>query len=293
MITANRVKALSLSICAFPMMILHGQLKEEFTPQDRLHLLKMATFGPTAQMVSDVNNSNSNIDVADEIEWLDYQLNHPSAYDDPNDEWLSHFQRVEQIATTLEPTVDFYQDYPNEDRKSQADGHRIFNRFAPGTSSYNIDAFQMSAWWDNALGNVDLNDKVGSDQLRQRMAYALSQLLVVSKAAFPLNGRTEGLAFYYDILAENAFGNYETLLQNVLRSPAMGVFLSSAMNQKASLAKNTRPDENLAREFMQLFTIGPGKSAYWLESISLSKLGPTWQKFRKLSALDGISSRKT
>jgi len=251
------LKALSLSICAFPMMILHGQLKEEFTPQDRLHLLKMATFGPTGQMVSDVNNTNSNIDVADEIEWLDYQLNHPSAYDDPDDDWLSHFQRVEQIATTLEPTVDFYQDYPNEDRKSQADGHRIFNRFAPGTSSYNIDAFQMSAWWDNALGNVDLNDKLGSDQLRQRMAYALSQLLVVSKAAFPLNGRTEGLAFYYDILAENAFGNYETLLQNVLRSPAMGVFLSSAMNQKASLAKNTRPDENLAREFMQLFTIGP------------------------------------
>ena len=251
------LKALSLSICAFPMMILHGQLKEEFTPQDRLHLLKMATFGPTGQMVSDVNNTNSNIDVADEIEWLDYQLNHPSAYDDPDDDWLSHFQRVEQIATTLEPTVDFYQDYPNEDRKSQADGHRIFNRFAPGTSSYNIDAFQMSAWWDNALGNVDLNDKVGSDQLRQRMAYALSQLLVVSKAAFPLNGRTEGLAYYYDILAENAFGNYETLLQNVLRSPAMGVFLSSAMNQKASLAKNTRPDENLAREFMQLFTIGP------------------------------------
>ena len=115
----------------------------------------------------------------------------------------------------------------------------------------------MSAWWDNALGNVDLNDKVGSDQLRQRMAYAMSQLLVVSSTIFPLYGRTEGLAFYYDILAENAFGNYETLLQNVLRSPAMGVFLSSAMNQKASLSKNTRPDENLAREFMQLFTIGP------------------------------------
>jgi uncharacterized protein (DUF1800 family) len=237
--------------------MLNGQLKEDFNLKDRLHLLKMATFGPTAQMVSDVNNTNSNIDVPDEIEWLDYQLNHPSAYDDSNDEWLSHFQRVEQIATTLEPTVDFYQDYPNEDRKSQADGHRIFNRFAPGTSSYNIDAFQMSAWWDNALGNVDLNSKVGSDQLRQRMAYAMSQLLVVSSTIFPLNGRTEGLAFYYDILAENAFGNYETLLQNVLRSPAMGVFLSSVMNQKASLSKNTRPDENLAREFMQLFTIGP------------------------------------
>ena len=129
--------------------------------------------------------------MADEVEWLDYQLNHPSAYDDPNDEWLSHFQRVEQIATTHEPTVDFYQDYPNEDQMSKADGHRIFNRYAPNTSSFKLDAFQMSAWWDNALGNSDLNDKVGSDQLRQRMAYALSQLLVVSKAVFPLNGRSE------------------------------------------------------------------------------------------------------
>ena len=244
-------------LCIFSSPNLFSQPKESFTLQDRHQLLKMATFGPSYQMVMEVNATASNDEVAYEIEWLDYQLNHPSAYDDPNDEWLTHFQRVEEIATTLEPTVDFYQDYPNEDRKSYADGHRIFNRFTPGTSKFNMDAFQMSAWWDNSLGNSDLNDKVGSDQLRQRMAYALSQLLVVSKAAFPLNGRTEGLACYYDLLAENAFGNYETLLQNVLRSPAMGVFLSSAMNQKASLSKNTRPDENLAREFMQLFTIGP------------------------------------
>ena len=236
---------------------LSGQIKETFSKQERNQLLRMATFGPTAQMVANVDEAFSDDKIVNEIEWLDQQLNHPSAYEDPHDNWLSHFQRVEQIATTLEPTVDFYQDYPNEDRKSQADGYMIFNRFAPGTSSFNMDAFQMSAWWDNVLGNQDLNIEVGSDQLRQRMAYALSQLLVVSKAAFPLNGRTEGLAWYYDILAENAFGNYEILLRKVLRSPAIGVFLSSAMNQKASLAKNIRPDENLAREFLQLFTIGP------------------------------------
>ena len=249
--------SLYFSAVVFPLCILNANSKENFSEQDRNQLLKMSTFGPTAQMVLDLNNSNVINKIADEIEWLDYQLKHPSAYEDPDDDWLSHFQRVEQIATTLEPTVDFYQDYPNEDLKSRADGYRIFNRFAPGTSSYNLDAFQMSAWWDNALGNSDLNSKVGSDQLRQRMAYALSQLLVVSSTIFPLNGRAEGLAYYYDILAENAFGNYETLLRYVLRSPAMGVFLSSVMNQKASLDKNTRPDENLAREFMQLFTIGP------------------------------------
>ena len=271
-----------------PLMILNGQIKDQFSIQDRNQLLKMATFGPTAQMVMEVNHSGLNEDIANGIEWLDNQLAHPSAYDDPDDDWLSHFQRVEQIAIILEPTVDFYQDYPNEERKSQADGYRIFNRFAPGTSSYNLDAFQMSAWWDNVLGNKDLNNRVGSDQLRQRMAYALSQLLVVSKAAFPLNGRTEGLAWYYDLLAENAFGNYEMLLRKVLRSPAMGVFLSSAMNQKASLSKNTRPDENLAREFLQLFTIGP----YMLELDGSKKIGQNGKSIPSYTQNDIIEMAK-
>ena len=279
---------LFLCISSLPLVILKAELKEQFSKQDRNQLLKMATFGPTAQMVLDVNLTDSNQEIADEIEWLDNQLAHPSAYDDPEDEWLTHFQRVEQIATTLEPTVDYYQDYPDEERKSKADGYRIFNRFAPGTSSYNLDAFQMSAWWDNVLGNKDLNSRVGSDQLRQRMAYALSQLLVVSKVAFPLNGRTEGLAWYYDLLAENAFGNYEMLLRKVLRSPAMGVFLSSAMNQKASLAKNTRPDENLAREFLQLFTIGP----YMLELDGSRKIGQNGKSIPSYSQNDIIEMAK-
>ena len=121
----SNFKSLKLLLTAVPLMVMNGQLKETFSPKDRNQLLKMATFGPTAEMVLDLNSSNANNDVADEVEWLDYQLNHPSAYDDPNDEWLSHFQRVEQIATTLEPTVDFYKDYPNEDQMSKADGHRI------------------------------------------------------------------------------------------------------------------------------------------------------------------------
>ena len=104
----SKFKLLLLSIFVCPLIMLKGQLQEDFSHKDRIHLLKMATFGPTAQMVLDVNNTNSNNDVSNEIEWLDDQLNHPSAYDDPNDEWLSHFQRVEEIATTLEPTVDFY-----------------------------------------------------------------------------------------------------------------------------------------------------------------------------------------
>ena len=236
-----------LYFATFICLSLNGELKESFSFSDRIQLLKMSTFGPTAQMLNDLNTSYSDDLVPDEIEWLEEQLNFPSAYDDPDDEWLTHFERTEQIATYLMPSVDFYEER-NED------GLKIFNRV---TRDGNIQTYQMAAWWENAIGNKVLNDSVGSDQLRQRIAYAFSQLLVVSRSASPLNARAEGLACYYDILCKNAFGNYESLLRQIVRSPAMGVFLSSAFNKKASLAANTRPDENLAREFLQLFTIGP------------------------------------
>ena len=228
--------------------VVKAELKESFSHQERIQLLKMATFGINAELLQDVNAMNSENTSSKEVAWLEGQLNSPSAYDDTKDNWLSHLQRVEAISFNSMPTTDFY------NLNGEWDKFKIFNRT---TADWIMHYYQMSAWWDNTLGNVNLSDKISSDQLRQRTAYAFSQLLVVSKSASPLERRAEGLAYYYDILAKNALGNYETLLQEVLRSPAMGVFLSSAFNKKASLANNTRPDENLAREFLQLFTIGP------------------------------------
>lgn len=80
--------------------------------------------------------------------------------------------------------------------------------------------------------------------------------MVVSKSTSPLDRRAEGLAFYYDLLANNAFGNYRTLLGEIARSPTMGIFLSHQGNRKANLIESTSPDENFARELIQLFTIG-------------------------------------
>lgn len=228
--------------------VLKAELKETFSYQERIQLLKMATFGINSKLLADINTTSPGNSAIKEISWLDRQLSSPSAYDDPNDDWLTHFQRLEQLSVKSMPTTDFY------NLKAKSDKMKIFNRT---TADWIMQHYQMSAWWDNALGNVNLSHDISSDQLRQRTAYAFSQLLVVSKSASPLERRAEGLAYYYDILAKNAFGNYENLLQEVLRSPAMGVFLSSAFNKKASLAENTRPDENLAREFLQLFTIGP------------------------------------
>jgi uncharacterized protein (DUF1800 family) len=95
----------------------------------------------------------------------------------------------------------------------------------------------------------------GNDQLRQRVAFALSQILVVSERS-ALGTFPTALTTYYDVLVRNAFGNYRTLLEEVTLNPGMGVYLSMLGNQKPDVARNIRPDENYARELMQLFTIG-------------------------------------
>lgn len=106
---------------------------------------------------------------------------------------------------------------------------------------------RYGAWMDIALH--------GEDQLRQRVAFALSQLFVVSDKS-QLDSEHLGIATYYDGLAEHAFGNYRDLLEFVTLSPVMGVYLNMLGNEKPNAANNIRPDENFAREVMQLFTIG-------------------------------------
>lgn len=111
---------------------------------------------------------------------------------------------------------------------------------------------RQSAWFKTVL--------TAPDQLRQRMAYALSQILVVSDITLADDNRTEPVAHYYDQLGNGAFGNFRALLETVTLSPMMGEYLSSLRNSKGTFdgAGNaiTTPDENYAREIMQLFTIG-------------------------------------
>lgn len=94
------------------------------------------------------------------------------------------------------------------------------------------------------------------DQLRQRVAFALSQILVVSRRDANLEEKPEGITNYYDMLVRHAFGNYGDLLLDTALHPAMGIYLSHAGNQKADPSIPRYPDENFAREIMQLFTIG-------------------------------------
>lgn len=103
------------------------------------------------------------------------------------------------------------------------------------------------AWWNNILKS--------DDHIRQRTAQALSQIFVISeKSNLQLSG--PGMADYYDLLYKGAFGNFRDLLKDVTLHPMMGFYLSHANNPKSDPANNIHPDENYAREIMQLFSIG-------------------------------------
>lgn len=95
----------------------------------------------------------------------------------------------------------------------------------------------------------------GRDALRQRMVLALSEICVVSVLGVETSWRQFAIANYLDILERNAFGNYRDLLREISLSTAMGYYLTFRGNAKAN-SRGGQPDENYARELMQLFTIG-------------------------------------
>ncbi|MGI9324634.1 MAG: DUF1800 domain-containing protein [Pseudomonadales bacterium] len=104
------------------------------------------------------------------------------------------------------------------------------------------------AWWHRAFSAPDL--------VRQRVAFALSEIFVVADTVDALIINPYALATYYDLLLTHSFGNYRDLLKAVALHPAMGIYLSHVNNRKADPLNNTFPDENFAREVMQLFSIG-------------------------------------
>ena len=95
-----------------------------------------------------------------------------------------------------------------------------------------------------------------SDQLRQRIALALSEYFVVSTTGVSSQWRQFAMAAYWDMLCSHAFGNFRQLLEAVTLNPAMGIYLSTKGNSKEDAKTGRAPDENYAREVMQLFTIG-------------------------------------
>ncbi|MEO1617653.1 MAG: DUF1800 family protein [Planctomycetota bacterium] len=130
--------------------------------------------------------------------------------------------------------------------------------------------YRHQAWWHIAL--------TSEDQLRQRVAWALSQIFVIGESGNAFNNDDRrlkaagqqggnppedytitdwvGMSNYYDMLASGIDGSYRELLEDVTFHPCMGTWLSSVRNRKASLSQGRFPDENYAREIMQLFSVG-------------------------------------
>ena len=105
----------------------------------------------------------------------------------------------------------------------------------------------FNSWWQNSVS--------APDQLRQRVALALSEIFVVSENGV-LENHADMLSSYYDMLVDNAFGNYRTILENVTLHPAMGNYLGMLGNNAGSIITGLHADENYAREVQQLFSIG-------------------------------------
>ena len=129
--------------------------------------------------------------------------------------------------------------------------------FEPTATNISVSRYRHHAWWHNAIA--------GQDQLRQKMAWALIQLLVIGETGAGFNtpqadtsgqGQWLGMSDYYDTLMKQAFGNYRDVLQDVTYHPNMGVWLTFVKNRKGDPNTGRLPDENYAREIKQLFTIG-------------------------------------
>lgn len=148
------------------------------------------------------------------------------------EDWIDD-QLGKPIPFTLKDKVKFYHNFIKTGLNNPAAGQ-----------SYRCWSY---AWWQYHM--------TSSDFLRQRIALALSELLVISdKSAFGSN--SYALSSYYDVLLNRAFGNYRDILQDVTYHASMGIYLTYLNNPKSNPATNTFPDENYARELMQLFTIG-------------------------------------
>ena len=133
-----------------------------------------------------------------------------------------------------------------------------------GRDAWLADQFSMSAsaWPDPIDSSEGLsrlqqsfftNAMTGNDQLRQRVAFALGQIFVVSGVK---DTRFAQMVPYVRMLNSSAFGNFRSLMDSATLSPTMGLFLDMVNNDKANATKNTVANENYARELMQLFTLG-------------------------------------
>jgi hypothetical protein len=123
---------------------------------------------------------------------------------------------------------------------------QLRNVTSPNSPTYG-GTLSFNTWWKNSIQS--------EDQLRQRLAFALSQIMVISESG-PLDDRAHAVSSFYDTLLDHAFGNVRELMEQVTLHPAMGRYLDMLRNDKPNLTAGSIPNENYAREILQLFSLG-------------------------------------
>jgi len=217
-------------------------------PQDASRFLNQATFGATD---ADIHH----LSLIGYQSWLDEQFGTPQTLMTPG---------VEQaLIVNTQPAC------ATGDLKCNA---ALFMQNNQGRQ------YVENAFWQQSLS--------APDQLRQRVAYSLHEMLVISMASTGVENMPRGAAHYYDTLAADAFGNFRQLLEDVTLNPMMGVWLAMQGNDKGNAS--TDPDENYAREVMQLFTIG----LYQLNDDGTQKLDSTGKPIPTYSNTDVMGLAK-
>ena len=132
-------------------------------------------------------------------------------------------------------------------------GFDWLNQHGYGTINSSTNFYDNSYPGDYMLWNQLMTS---SDAVRKRMALALSEFFVVSLSGLDFAWRSHAIASWWDMLNAQVTGNFRNLLQDVTLHPAMGYYLNTKGNLKENVATGRAPDENYAREVMQLFTVG-------------------------------------
>lgn len=207
------------------------------TKEKAYDFLLMGSFGPRSESIDEMAAMGYEA-------WIDFQLNMPSAYDesytDANPNHKTYLERYIEVAQLTDDYYGFNQGTIAEYTEPRtAPGEPITNMGTAVKHIFSSPAIFKNVWFDRVLESPD--------QLRQRVAYALSQILVAS-------GGAQGATAFYDVLAKNAFGNYRDLLIEASFTSQMCYKLTYCGSIGGNA--NFQPDENYARELMQLFTIG-------------------------------------
>ena len=207
-------------------------IPQEINTTIATRFLNKATFGATQEDIQEFEKLGVS-------KWIEKQF---SLRKTPN----IYLTKMIMLAKQCEPEA-----FPASVSEYLADNDTVFNK---SKASFKSPRYRMTSWFDNALTE--------KDQLRHKVTYALSQIIVESDFEPIFTRRAEALARYFDILYNNAFGTYKELLKEISLNSGMGMFLT--YNGNKALYQNEAnisvfPDENYAREVMQLFSIGLNK----------------------------------